>query len=182
MSRTEEELADLFWEKCVLNHATGCWEWTGTRSPKGYGVMTWITNGRRLYGAHRVAYALFRGDIGDLHVMHACDNPSCCNPNHLSIGTHADNTADKVNKGRQVKGEDSGRSKLTEIEVQQIRLRVKSQTQRYVAEAYGVARSVISKINTREVWAHLPDRDWTPEEIPSVLAYRWVDPFDAELT
>lgn len=75
--------------------ASGCWEWTGPRLPSGYGHMS-----NMLY-THRAAYQLFVGPIPDgMHVCHRCDNPPCCNPEHLFLGTAADNMHDRDAKGR----------------------------------------------------------------------------------
>jgi hypothetical protein len=77
---------------------SGCIEWTGLIDRKGYG-KTWFEG--RSQGAHRVAWQLANGPIPDgLMVMHSCDNPPCCNVAHLSLGTAADNQADKAAKGR----------------------------------------------------------------------------------
>jgi hypothetical protein len=77
-----------------------CWEWTGARDPNGYGRVNW--QGKSML-AHRVAYMLMTisGTLDDRHILHACDNPPCCNPIHLWPGTAADNTADMFKKGRQ---------------------------------------------------------------------------------
>lgn len=81
----------------------GCWEWPGTRTPLGYGIVgsgTVGRNARRVY-VHRVVYEHFHGAIPSGHVvMHRCDNPPCCNPAHLASGTQADNIADASAKGR----------------------------------------------------------------------------------
>lgn len=90
-----------------------CWPFMGFRH-KGYGRMQGGQRGAPMMFAHRIAYELANGPIeGHVHhdeenekvVMHTCDNPPCCNPKHLRLGTDADNTADKVAKGRQSRGE-----------------------------------------------------------------------------
>lgn len=80
----------------------GCWEWTGPKDKDGYGTIALVTEGmRRTYRTHRVAYQIWRGPVPDQAVvMHACDNPRCINPDHLRVGTHADNMADKMSRGR----------------------------------------------------------------------------------
>lgn len=83
----------------------GCDEWTGARNLGGYGQ---IRLAGRTVGAHRVVYEMFVGPIPEgMCVMHACDNPPCVRPNHLSIGSHADNLRDAAMKGRM------GRRRLT---------------------------------------------------------------------
>ena len=82
-----------------------CWEWTGSRiGQSGYGrFCEHGHNGKQGY-AHRAAYEMFRGPIPKgMHVCHACDNPPCCNPDHLWLGTAAENVKDAQNKGRRVK-------------------------------------------------------------------------------
>lgn len=84
-----------------MEDVNACWVWQGWIHPSGYG---------RFFGifTHRIAYYLSTGkDPGINLVCHKCDNPACCNPNHLFLGTQADNIADKVSKGRQAKGEGS---------------------------------------------------------------------------
>jgi hypothetical protein len=75
-----------------------CWEWNGARSADGYGQKRIA---RTLYFTHRLAYEWANGRISNgLHVLHRCDNPPCCNPDHLYAGTNKDNIADSVRKGR----------------------------------------------------------------------------------
>lgn len=85
----------------ALNPATGCVEWTGARNETGYGV-TMIAGTRRTILTHRLALRARGIDVAGKVVRHlVCDNPPCINPDHLAVGTHADNVGDKVRKGRQ---------------------------------------------------------------------------------
>ena len=80
---------------------TGCIQWTGSKDKKGYGRYSGAS---KEVLAHRLAYIMHYGRIPDgLHVLHRCDNPSCCNPQHLFVGTNSDNVADKIAKGRSVR-------------------------------------------------------------------------------
>jgi hypothetical protein len=88
---------ESFVEKDPVN---GCWIWKG-KTLHGYGRTQF--NGRS-EAAHRVAYFLFKGDPSGMNVCHSCDRPPCVNPDHLWLGTQADNMADMVKKGRN-KGE-----------------------------------------------------------------------------
>lgn len=89
--------ADL-WERLDKSGVDGCWEYQGARDKDGYGFMKVREYQHR---THRLAWELTHGPITDgLHVLHRCDNPPCCNPEHLWLGTEADNAADRDRKGR----------------------------------------------------------------------------------
>lgn len=78
--------------------ATGCYEWTGCLDRKGYGRIK--KNGKTQF-AHRIAWERVNGTIPEgMLVLHSCDNPPCCNVNHLRLGTHQDNTNDMMDRGR----------------------------------------------------------------------------------
>lgn len=94
--------ADDFWAKVDKSGANGCWLYMGFRKWDGYGWLSRRLAGKSRYmTAHRYAWILTHGEpAAGLHVLHGCDNPPCCNPAHLFLGTHQDNMNDKVAKGR----------------------------------------------------------------------------------
>ena len=135
-----------FWE-----HATpteGCWEWAGSLDQDGYGCLFVTVDGQLVQRAHRAAWALFRGPIphGAL-VRHTCDNPPCCNPDHLRLGTHQDNSDDKVARRRQASGKQLPYTRLTDEQVREIRsayrvIKRKSNATE-LAETYQVSRAYL---------------------------------------
>lgn len=99
-----DPLARRFWEKVTIpDDPDGCWGWTGTTNrPGGYGQICGVVNGRsKMMGAHRVSWSLHYGPIPDgYYVCHHCDTPTCTRPDHLFLGTPADNMHDRDRKGR----------------------------------------------------------------------------------
>ena len=144
-----------------VDRSGDCWLWTASRLKAGYGQFGFFIN-RKLYTvlAHRVSYVLHHGEIPDgMFVMHTCDNPSCVNPAHLTIGTPADNSADMTSKGRshRPKGEIHPLSKLTEDDIREIR-RLKAErvmTQREISRLYGLSESTVCQIIRRLRWDHV---------------------------
>ena len=148
--------SERFWEK--VHRSEGCWEWTAHRKQGGYGQFN-LCNGRGLILAPRFAWEEYNGPIPEgLNVLHRCDNPPCVRPDHLFLGTIADNQADMAAKGRSPRGEVNGRVKLTEDQVMTIRARyaLTGVTQGQLADDYGVTRSNIGCIVGGKSWRHLP--------------------------
>ena len=101
--------------------------------------------------AHRLSYELFNGPIPfGMCVLHKCDVKICTNPEHLFLGTEADNAKDKVAKNRQAKGESHGMAKLTEKQVQDIR--EDTRTLREIGKDFGISQTHASAIKSRKVW------------------------------
>lgn len=104
MKPTDRQIRD-FWKKVDRTNASGCWEWQGALTHRGYGVKNNLCEDgkKRLIHAHRMAWIIFRDSIPEgLMVCHTCDNRKCCNPEHLFLGTAQDNMDDKIAKGRHV--------------------------------------------------------------------------------
>lgn len=132
-----------------IGTANECWEWQGGKCRDGYGTLR---DSRKAQGdtlsSHRVAYALFNGEIPDgMHVRHTCDNPACCNPNHLELGTHADNMRDMNERMR------NQQRRLTIEQVRAIRADKRSHAE--IAQDYPVARQQISRIKQAIRWKDL---------------------------
>jgi hypothetical protein len=110
-------------------------------------------------GAHRASYRAFKGEIPrGLNVLHRCDVPLCVNPNHLFLGTSADNTEDMIAKGRGAKrvGELNTQAKLTPEAIADIRHRIAAkQPHREIAAIHGVSEPTISDIKKGRSWAHV---------------------------
>lgn len=136
-----------------------CIEWQGARSAAGYGQVR--LNSKTQY-VHRLVCELIRGKspADKSHVLHSCDNPPCVNPDHLSWGSAKDNALDKVAKGRARNkafyGEENTASKLTEIQVREIRNKVNNGVARkLIADEYGITVGHIKQIRSGRCWGWL---------------------------
>jgi hypothetical protein len=148
-------LVDRFFSYVGTKTEDGCIPWIGYKGPQGYGRI--IERGKT-HLAHRLSYEIHVGPIPDgLQVLHNCpagDNPSCCNPDHLFLGTNADNHKDKVAKGRQYKWERVWAAKLTPAIARKIRERYSKGgiTHRQLAEEHGMAHCTIGSLLRGETW------------------------------
>jgi hypothetical protein len=143
-------LAERFWQYLKPGAPDACWEWSGSRDPHGYGR---IQRGGRHGGhvkAHRASYEMHHGPIPDgLVVRHKCDNPPCCNPAHLEVGTMRDNSRDMAARGRSAaqRGHDNGRTKVPDVAIVAMRERcARGEIPREVAAAYGVTEKWLSAV------------------------------------
>ena len=151
-----------FWNKVDKSRGPdACWPWTAHRFDKAYGCF--YLKGR-VVRAHRVAWVLTNGQIPQSNkyhgicVCHRCDNPGCCNPSHLFLGTNADNVADREKKHRNTPGEANTSAKLTNDRVAKI---IKAYATGKVshedlARQFGVSSNTISRVTNRQSWKHLP--------------------------
>lgn len=138
-----------------------CWVWTASTKYWGYGAIS--VPGKGVRGAHRVSYELTHGPIPPgMFVLHRCDNPPCVNPDHLILGTPADNIRDMIARGRKKigvmpKGMGHHRAKLTDSQVIEIRRLWDSggATKLGLSKQFGVSRPVIRGIVERRSWRHI---------------------------
>lgn len=134
-----------------------CWIWTGGKFASGYGV---IYAGKKTIKAHRMSWMIHNGSISDEQcVLHKCDNKLCVNPNHLFLGTAADNVLDMVNKDRHSKGINHGHAKVTEEIVREIRARYRwrdpTRNSYTLAQEYGIGQYAVMCILNRKTWNHV---------------------------
>lgn len=139
-----------------INKTTNdCWIWVGEIAEHGGGVLR---IGGQILSAYRLSYEIYNGEIPKgLCVCHECDVRACVNPDHLWLGTHAENMADAARKNRMHPGEQSAQSKLTEKQVVEIISLYKTgeYSQQQLADKFNVQHSIISGIITGKNWKHL---------------------------
>lgn len=162
-----------FWSKVAITQPNECWEWQDKKDKDGYGRITlqYIN-----YKAHRLAYVIQNGPFPaeKPFAVHSCDNPGCVNPAHIRAGTIAENNADMIAKNRQrsitgddhysrtnpervSRGENSGKGRLTNQIVLEIRaMRNAGMVQQSIADQFHISQSLVSLIVRKKLWAHLP--------------------------
>lgn len=161
-ARSLEQVISDFWSKVDIRGDNECWPWKaglkGRKPPYHYGSF-W-GNGRR-WGAHQFALILTIGQLPEGQgALHHCDNPPCCNPAHLFVGTQADNNADCDAKGRRnmERGEDRYCAKLTEVIVRDIKRAAIGRKRGFIvatARRHGVSKAAIKNILAGLRWKHV---------------------------
>ena len=151
-------LAERFWSRVERQGPHDCWPWTGSTTG-GYGTLNLGGHGR----AHRLAYELAYGDLpsadSGIYVLHRCDNPPCCNPAHLYLGTQAQNALDRESRqrggGSKMRGTGNPAARLTWEQIAYIRQEASNGprgTQARLARELGVGVSTISRITRGTHW------------------------------
>ena len=161
LNLSDEQKESFLSKVAVTKNKKDCWEWTGAKKKKGYGN---VRINKKYYLAHRVAFWIANGDFQDKFlVCHICDNPSCCNPNHLMLGTVKSNSADMFRKNRQqsfknmARGEKNHNSKLRVSDILKIRNLYRSGivNQYQLADMFNVSQPCIGQIIRRNSWRHV---------------------------
>ena len=151
-----ESVIARYWHKVIKAGENECWGWRGAITKHGYANIRIGGRNTGAIGIHQLSWIIHNGQIPDfIQVNHKCDNPTCSNPNHLTLGTHKDNMADRTAKGRNrsPKGEANGGHILTEAQVQEIRKSWEGgNSQKSLSEKHGVHPSTISLIVRTKTW------------------------------
>ena len=156
--KSQQNAHDRFWAKVEVLGDDQCWNWKNQKNKKGYGLFN-FSRGNETTLAHRIAFKIANGYLpNDRFVCHSCDNPSCCNPSHLWLGTPKDNTVDMMEKGRwkpadPIRGENASGAKLSNKDVQEIRS--SGDSTKTLARRYGVSTVRINQILSRKAWTHV---------------------------
>jgi len=147
-------LEEKFHSGYTKNNETSCWEWDKATGFYGYGVINWKG---KLIRVHRLSYELANGPIPEgMQVLHGCDNPGCCNPKHLRIGTIQDNMNDVRERLRGTLGEKAASAKLTKDKVIEIMAKLEGGLSiSELAAEYSVVPTTIRNIQIGYTWRHV---------------------------
>lgn len=174
MGRPPLPLAERIWQHLVRGGPDDCWLWEGGLYSNGYGRITDVTicaGQRKMALAHRAVWEAIKGPIPTGKALcHTCDTRypvgdiayrRCCNPDHMRPGDRLINMHDAIRSGRlhtrgDKRGVNSGRAKLTNAQVHEIRARYAAgERNAALARAYGLGTSAMHALVTRKTWAHI---------------------------
>ena len=169
MNHPDEIIVRFFENINYPGNDDDCWTWKGYCNKAGYGIFNW----NRHIKAHRFVYECYNGSIStDIFVCHTCDNPPCCNPNHLKLGTDMDNKQDMVQKNRQAFGTANGMSKLNDEIIIEILEGIRSgkyTSLQQICSAHSIAESPIRDIFNRKLWSHVTE-SYTDQDLAMLRA------------
>lgn len=150
---------ERLWSK-IDRSGSGCHPWLACRSAQGYGRLS---VGKRSVFAHLIVLAILKGQPRINQIgLHSCDNPPCCNPDHLRWGSYRRNTAEAIRRGQRTRGWDT---KIDDETADLIRSLYPSQTQQQLAKRFGVTQPTISNIVSGR--SHVRPRTRAGENNPS---------------
>lgn len=152
---------DKLWSKIDIGLENECWMWKGCQSTAGYGV---IRINYILKYAHRLAWELHneKSIPPKISVCHSCDNPPCCNPDHLFLGSQADNMRDAKNKGRMPHGVLHHGTDLTEKDIRKIRYLGQTDIpHQEIGDYFSISRMSVNDIIHKRTWGHI-DPEYKP--------------------
>jgi hypothetical protein len=144
---------ESFWAK--VDKSGDCWLFTGAKLRDGYGHVVRLNKHMQ---SHRYSWMLLRGDPGDLDVLHKCNNPPCCNPDHLYLGTDKENALDRVKAGTYTRGEMTNANKVGAADVPKIR-NLRNQaglSYKALGPMFGISPTQARAICVRKNWKHVP--------------------------
>jgi hypothetical protein len=146
-------LDDRIWPRILKKGQDECWPWLGVKDRDGYGKLRFQTKWIR---ATRALWEVLHGPFtDDLIICHKCDNPPCCNPNHLFLGTTQINALDAFKKGRRVVGSKNPNAKLKEEDVMAILALIGILSERKIAAKFGISKGTIYWIKQQRSWKHI---------------------------
>ena len=159
--RPVRSLKDRLESRLMCDPNSGCWIWTGATKEYGYGVIGREFPSKKTIKTHRAAWIVFRGPIPEgMNVLHKCDIPPCCNPNHLYLGSLKDNARDTVARGRDFRPDNRGErakwAKLSQADADYIKTFKDvrpSGISTTLARQFGVSRAAIYQIWAGNNWS-----------------------------
>ena len=162
MASYPEAFIASFWAKVEIRGPDECWPWGARRDDEGYGQVR-TSKPRQTKRAHIVAHEISKGPANGMLVCHSCDNPPCCNPSHLWLGSAGDNVRDSYAKGRRAalspicgSGAANGNAKLSEQDVIEIKRMIAAGAfNTTIANIFGVSHSSIGNIRSGRTWKHI---------------------------